>query len=215
MIRPVFWLTWVMLRVFFGVFWRYRVTGAENLPATGPYILAANHRSNADPLLLGCTPRRYNFFFAKRELFESRLLGFYIRALGAFPVDRGEADLGAVRHSLGVLKKGHVLVFFPEGTRSVSGDFLPAQAGLGMIALRAGVPVVPVYVHGTAQAAGHLISRTPVQTRIGKPIDPAGVTRMRGRKAYQEIADFVLDQIKELARETITDEKKESRVQAP
>lgn len=215
MIRPVFWVSWAVFRAFFWLFWRFRVIGADNLPRNGPFILAANHRSNADPVLLGVTPWRYNFFFAKRELFESRLFGFYIRALGAFPVDRGEADLGAVRHSLGVLKKGHVLVFFPEGTRSVSGDFLPAQAGLGMIALRAGVPVVPVYVHGSAQAMGHLISRLPVQTRIGKPVDPAGVTRMRGRKAYQEIADFVLDQIKELARETITDEKKQSPVQAP
>ena len=215
MIKPVFWITWVLLRAFFGLFWRYRVIGAENLPATGPYILAANHRSNADPLLLGCTPWRYNYFFAKRELFESLFLGRYIKALGAFPVDRGVADLGAVRYSLEVLKKGNVLVFFPEGTRSTSGDFLPAQAGLGMIALRAGVPVVPVYLHGTAQAMGHLKSPGPVRIWIGKPVDAAGVSRKRGREAYQEFSDLVLDQIKELARKNITDEKQQSRVEAP
>lgn len=198
MILPVYWLTWWAARTGFALFWRYRVLGAENLPCTGPFILAANHRSNADPALLGCTPFRRNFFFAKRELFEHRLFGKYIRALGAFPVDRGNADLGAVRYAQKILKEGHVLIFFPEGTRSLSGDYLPAQPGLGLIALRAQVPVIPAYVHNSVEALRRKIPRRPVRTLIGKPIDPAGVKVKPGREGYQEFADLVLERIKEL-----------------
>jgi 1-acyl-sn-glycerol-3-phosphate acyltransferase len=92
-ILPIYWLTWFLARSAFWLFWRYRVIGLENLPREGPYILAANHRSNAEPAILGCTPPRRNYFFAKRELFDRPLFGRYIRALGAFPVDRGNADL--------------------------------------------------------------------------------------------------------------------------
>lgn len=172
--------------------------GSEHLPRSGPFILAANHRSNADPLLLGCTPLRRNYFFAKRELFEHWFVGRLIRSLGAFPVDRGNADLSAVRYSLEVLKEGHALVFFPEGTRSKTGKFLPAQPGLGMIALRANVPVVPAYVHNSAQAMQRFFPR-PVTTIIGEPVDPATVSLAKGRKGYQEFSDLILGRIKELA----------------
>jgi 1-acyl-sn-glycerol-3-phosphate acyltransferase len=198
LILPIYWLTWWVARTAFAVFWRYRVVGAEHLPRRGAFILAANHRSNADPALLGCTPWRRNFFFAKRELFEHRLFGWYIRALGAFPVDRGSADLGAMRYAEQVLREGHVLIFFPEGTRSRSGDFLPAQPGLGMIALRARVPVVPAYVHNSVEALRRKIPRRPVRTRIGPPIDPAAMALPPGREGYQAFADLVLERIKEL-----------------
>ena len=198
MILPIYWLTWWAARTAFALLWRYRVLGAENLPRKGPFILAANHRSSADPALLGCTPLRRNFFFAKRELFDHWLFGRYIRALGAFPVDRGNADLGAVRYALKILKEGHVLIFFPEGTRSLTGDFLPAQPGVGLIALRAQVPVIPAYVHNSVDAMRRKIPRRPVRALIGKPIDPAGVKLKPGREGYQEFAELVLDRIREL-----------------
>jgi len=198
LILPVYWLTWWVARTGFALFWRYRVVGAKHLPRKGAFILAGNHRSNADPALLGCTPRRRNYFFAKQELFRNRLFGWYIRALGAFPVARGEADLAAVRFALDVLKRGHVLVFFPEGTRSRTGAFLPAQPGLGLIALRARVPVVPVYVAHSVEALRRKIPRRPVRAVIGAPIDPAAVKVRRGREGYQDFADRVLEEIKAL-----------------
>jgi 1-acyl-sn-glycerol-3-phosphate acyltransferase len=200
-ILPVYWLTWILARSAFWLFWRYRVLGAEHLPRRGAFILAANHRSNAEPALLGCTPRRRNYFFAKRELFDIPLFGRYISWLGAFPVDRGGADLAAVRVALDVLHRGHVLVFFPEGTRSTTDAFLPAQPGLGMIALRAGVPVVPAYVSGGRQAQGRWWPRRAVRTLIGEPIDPSRVPLPAGRKGYQAFSDRVLEKIKELGRE--------------
>lgn len=196
---PIYWATWWAARSAFTIFWRYKVTGIENIPKKGPFILAANHRSNADPALLGCTPRRRNFFYAKRELFDNWLFGSYIRALGAFPVDRGNADLGAVRFALDVLKQGHGLIFFPEGTRSKTGNFLPAQPGLGMIALRAQVPVIPAYVHNSVDALRRKIPRHRVETLIGSPVSPSDVTRDTGRKGYQEFSDYILERIKTLA----------------
>jgi len=199
LILPIYWLTWWAARIAFTIFWRYRVIGGRNIPRSGPFILAANHRSNADPALLGCTPRRRNYFFAKRELFEHPIFGRYLRALGAFPVDRGHADLKAVRYSLEVLKQGHALIFFPEGTRSRTGDFLPAQPGLGLIALRAGVPVIPAYVHNSTAALKSWIPRQRVTTIIGEPVDPATTTAATGRQGYQECSDAILERIKALA----------------
>ena len=147
---------------------------------------------------MGCTPLRRNYFFAKRELFDIPLFGRYISWLGAFPVDRGGADLAAVRVSLDVLKRGHVLVFFPEGTRSPTEEFLPAQPGLGLIALRSGAPVVPVYVSGGRQAMGRLWPKRPVRALIGEPVDPASVPLPEGRSGYQVFSDLVLERIKGL-----------------
>jgi 1-acyl-sn-glycerol-3-phosphate acyltransferase len=195
----IYWFTWCAARGAFWLLWRYRVVGAEHLPRSGPFILAGNHRSTAEPAILGCTPRRRNFFFAKRELFDRPLFGRYIRALGAFPVARGQGDLAAVRYSLDVLARGHVLVFFPEGTRSKTGGFLPAQPGIGLIALRARVPVVPAYVAGSVEALRSLIPRRPVRAYIGEPIDTARLELRGDRRGYQQFADLVLDRIKELA----------------
>lgn len=201
MILPVYWLTWGLARSAFWLFWRYRVLGAHRMPRKGPFILAANHRSAAEPALLGCTPPRRNYFFAKRELFDIPLFGRYISWLGAFPVDRGGADLAAVRVALEVLKRGHVLVFFPEGTRSSTDEFLPAQPGLGLIAIRSGAPVVPAYVSGGRQALGTLWPRRAVRTLIGEPLDPASVPLPGGRSGYQAFSDLVLERIKGLAQE--------------
>lgn len=200
MILPIYWLTWILARSAFWLFWRYRVLGAERFPP-GPFILAANHRSAAEPALLGCTPPRRNYFFAKRELFDIPLFGRYISWLGAFPVDRGGADLAAVRVSLDVLKRGHVLVFFPEGTRSSTDEFLPAQPGLGLIAIRSGAPVVPAYVSGGRQAMGRLWPKQPVRALIGEPVYPASVPLPEGRNGYQVFSDLILEKIKGLAHE--------------
>jgi len=204
----VYWLTWITARLAFAVFWRYRVEGLHHLPRNRGFIVAANHRSFAEPALIGCTVPRRNFFFAKRELFAQPLFGLYLRALGAFPVDRGGADLGAIRYALDVLKQGRVLVFFPEGTRSPSDAFLPAQPGIGMIALRAQVPVVPAYVQGSRRARGRLWAPRPVRTRFGPAVDVADSGWTTDREGYQRLADLVLDRIKDIARsmgETVTE----------
>ena len=126
-----------------------RVDGLENLPKEGPYILCCNHISNRDPfyLALRCQPR-YLHFMAKAELFKWKPLARFCTALGGFPVDRGHNDLNAVRTALNLLKEGHVLALFPQGTRSKDNSRTPMLAGVSMIALRSGAPVIPAYIGG-------------------------------------------------------------------
>jgi len=121
--------------------------GWEGLPA-GPCLLAANHQSMLDPPLIGsCLPAEVAFV-ARKTLFENPAFGWVIRACHALPLDRDDADLGAIRRALAVLAEGRRLVIFPEGTRSGDGELLPAKAGAGLLAVKSGVPVVPIHIRG-------------------------------------------------------------------
>lgn len=121
--------------------------GWEHLPE-GPCLLAANHQSMLDPPLVGsCLPAEVAFV-ARKTLFENPAFGWVIRACHALPLDRDDADLGAIRRALAVLAGGRRLVIFPEGTRSADGGLLPAKAGAGLLAIKSGVPVVPIRIRG-------------------------------------------------------------------
>ena len=142
-----------------------RVEGVENVPAEGGCLLCANHLSNRDPIIIALRCPRRLHFMAKIELFKFKPLAAILRGLMAFPVDRGHNDLNAVRTSLKLIADGHVLGLFPQGTRSKDNSRTPMLNGVSMIALRAGKPVVPVYIGGPYR----LFRRTPL--RFGKPVD--------------------------------------------
>lgn len=134
-------------RAFAEVFSTLEVEGWENLP-TGACLFAANHESMLDPPLVGsCLPREIAFI-ARKSLFDNAVFGAVIRACHAIPLDRGEADIGAIRAALGALAEGRGLLIFPEGTRSQDGTIGEAKAGAGLLACRSGVPVVPVRIRG-------------------------------------------------------------------
>jgi 1-acyl-sn-glycerol-3-phosphate acyltransferase len=142
-------VSWPVLR---GLF-RLEAHGVENLPEGG-FVLAANHFSNFDPWPLGLPlfPRRQLFFMAKAELFNP-ILGPPLRAGGAFPVRRGEADVEAVQRAVEICRSGGVVAMFPEGTRERKGlrkkfEHKP-RTGSARIALNAGVPLVPAALEGT------------------------------------------------------------------
>ena len=120
-------------------YFRERVEGREHVPKTGPFVLAANHVSYIDPVVLGVACPRPIHFMAKAELFRIPVLGFLIRELGAFPVQRGAADRSAIRRALRILNDGGVVGVFPEGTRNRRGEVLNPQGGAALIALKAGV----------------------------------------------------------------------------
>jgi 1-acyl-sn-glycerol-3-phosphate acyltransferase len=133
------------------VLWRARVVGTENVPATGPLIVACNHISYLDPPTLGCLcPRRISYM-AKRELFAVPVLGPVIRALGAYDVDRHGSATAAIKRSVRVLEAGGAIGIFPEGTRNRTGSIAP-QTGVALLASLADAPVVPACVHGTDRA---------------------------------------------------------------
>lgn len=145
----IYRFTWFIFYALFQVLCRRRITGASHVPAEGPFILASNHVSVLDPPVVGTGIWRRPYYLAKEELFRHPGFNWYIRRLGAFPVKRGAGDRAALKHCLDLLADGKPLVLFPEGTRSQSGELQEPEMGVGMIAYRSGVPVVPAYVWGT------------------------------------------------------------------
>jgi 1-acyl-sn-glycerol-3-phosphate acyltransferase len=135
----------------FGTIWRMRVYGAENVPKTGPLIIASNHVSYFDPPVLGTTSPRRISYMAKEELFRIPVLGAAIRAVGAYPVDRSGSATSAIKRSVEVLRAGGVIGIFPEGGRNLSGS-AQAREGVALLASLGKAPVVPARLVGTGEA---------------------------------------------------------------
>jgi 1-acyl-sn-glycerol-3-phosphate acyltransferase len=160
-------LSWPVVRWLY----RLRAEGAENLPAKGGYVLAANHISNLDPWPLGLPlwPSRFLRFMAKSELYWWPL-GRVITAGGGFPVRRGERDLEAINRAIELARQGNVVAMFPHGTRQRKGLVkryeAKAHTGAARIALEAGVPLVPAAIAGTDR----LSKLGPLRVRYGTPI---------------------------------------------
>jgi 1-acyl-sn-glycerol-3-phosphate acyltransferase len=168
----VYWVVRAVLQPFFHVYFRMSRLGREHAPKDGPLIIAANHRSFLDPFVIATMVRRPVYFVAKRELFErGRIQAWILNALGAFPIDRGNADGAAMDTAKAILERGDVVVIFPEGTRVRPGPLGVPKRGLGRLALQTGAPVLPVAVAGTeAIRRGWRIRPHRVRIRAGRPI---------------------------------------------
>ncbi|PKM77046.1 MAG: 1-acyl-sn-glycerol-3-phosphate acyltransferase [Firmicutes bacterium HGW-Firmicutes-15] len=123
--------------------------GNDKLPISGPVIIAANHVSNWDPIVVALVLKRPIHFMGKAQLFKYRISDKFFTKLNAFPVKKGTPDRNAIRRALKVLEEGHVLGIFPEGARNKTGEEMKAQSGVAMIALKSGSPIVPVACIGT------------------------------------------------------------------
>jgi glycerol-3-phosphate dehydrogenase (NAD(P)+) len=167
----VYWPTRVVLQPLLMLLFRTSRVGREHIPSEGGLIVAPNHRSFLDPWIVGICLRRPVYFVAKRELFERRWLGWFLNALGAFPIRRGEADEEAMETARALVERGEALLIFPEGTRVRRGGVGDPKRGVGRLALETGAPVVPVAVHGTEQVRrGVLIRPRKVRVRCGRPL---------------------------------------------
>jgi len=191
----VYYFTYYFTKVLSFTFFPRKVYGLEHVPKEGAYILVSNHISNLDPVVLGVsTPRRLHFM-AKIELFESPLQGWWLKKLWAFPIKRGEGDFGALKVALKLLKDGFPVLLFPEGTRRIDKP-IPAQPGAGFIALKAKVPIVPVYVKGSNQAmppGAKFFKRSLVTVTYGPAFD------VNDCQTPQAAADKILTEIYKLA----------------
>ena len=172
------------------------VTGRENVPATGAYILAANHSSWKDPPVVSLALRTPIRWMAKVEVFDYFFIGFLLRGIGNFAIRRGESDRRSITLALEVLARGLPLGVFPEGHRSENGALLRGRPGISLLADRADTVIVPCGIVGTPTARLRLPRRTDVVLSFGKAFRlsdlPAEVRRDR-----QATADAIMLRIAE------------------
>ena len=189
-------LTW-FVRLCVYIWSRREVLGLENVPRQGPAILASNHLNLADPPLLAALVRRRLIYMAKLELWSTPIIGPLYRLYDCIPVRRFDADVGALRRAEKVLREGHVLVMFPEGTRGGRPGLGKGYPGTAAIALRSGAPIVPVGVSGTETVSlpRCFLRRTRVRIAFGRPF-----TLPRGQRLTTELAEEGTERImKEIA----------------
>jgi 1-acyl-sn-glycerol-3-phosphate acyltransferase len=167
----VYWLVRAVFQPFFHIYFRLSRIGREHIPAEGPVIIASNHRSFLDPFVIATMARRPMYYVAKRELFTRPWQAWILNALGAFPVDRGNADTDMIDTAKAILARGDIVLIFPEGTRMRPGSLGRPKRGVGRLALESGVPVVPVAVIGTeAVRRGWRIRPHKVRIRAGRSL---------------------------------------------
>jgi len=185
-------LAFLILKIIFGI----KVFGKNYIPKKGGFILASNHVSYLDPIVLGATcPRRLNFM-ARDDLFCNPLFSWLISKLGAFPIKRNSVDFSAIKKAMRRLEYGESLLLFPEGSRSFEGLSLQPQPGIGFLGAKLNVPVVPAFIRGTDKAlpkGARFIKPQRVSVYFGKQIF------IERRMPYQDIARRVMEEIRHLA----------------
>lgn len=155
------------VRLVYRMFYNIHFEGIENIPENEGVIIASNHRSYADPVLLTMYMKKPVRYMAKEELFKNKLFGAFIKMLGAFPVRRGKGDMQIIEDSVDIIKQGHNLVIFPEGTRAKENKVGKGKTGVAMIAAKAGADVLPV---GICFDGPKLKFRCRLTVKIGKII---------------------------------------------
>lgn len=194
--RNHFYFFWrAVLLPFFKPIYRMKYVGRENVPENGAYILASNHRLATDPIMLGMGLKRQVLFMAKEELFKNQFISWFLRKLGAFPVSRGKADTGSIRHFENALENGALMGIFIEGTRSKDGEFLPPKNGCSLIAWDTKTPVIPV-------CHTKIGSRTVFH--FGKPLSLEDMGFEKGgAREFRNASRVIMDHIKALRAEDL------------
>ncbi len=183
-------LIYTIVKPFVRLLFPFRVRGLERLP-TGGAVLCANHVSAADPVLIAVAlPKDAGLrFMAKKELFGNRLVGWFLRKCGAFPVNRGENDMSAIKTALKCLQSGEKLMIFPEGTRVDHEGDTEAKGGAIMLSTRTGVPLVPVYCGEKKK----FLRRSTIV--FGEPYIPAIAGRRATAEENHRLAEELLEKI--------------------
>lgn len=198
----LYFIGWSLFFVFFKIYFNFKVIGRNNIPSDGAFIIASNHASYLDPILLGISLHRALNYMARENLFRRRFSDFIMRSVHAFPVKRNDSDYGAMRKALSLLEEGKPLVIFPEGTRSKDKELRKGKPGIGFMAVRSGVPVVPAYVGGSFDALPRgvkTLRRQQVKIYIGKPvIFGKGRPGAKDRRFYEDTTDEIMKKIAEL-----------------
>jgi 1-acyl-sn-glycerol-3-phosphate acyltransferase len=183
---------------FFGsLLFSFRVVHQERMIEQGPAILAMNHQSFLDPPLAGISTKRELHILARRSLLKWPVVGRLMPKVNVIPVDRGGADMSALKTLIRVIKQGGGTLLFPEGTRSRDGKLQPAQPGVGLIIAKTLAPVVPMRIFGAFEAlppSGKEFHPIPITVVIGEPIHftEADLEGATGVELYQRLSDRVM-----------------------
>lgn len=186
----------LICRIILAVFRRWEVYGRDKLPQSGGIIIVSNHASFWDPVIIGCTFQRKVSYMGKEELFKiNPIFTWLIKQLQTFPIKRGQMDLSAVKFALNHLKSGNMIGLFPEGTRTKSGDIQEARNGAAMLAVKAGVPILPVGIIGS-KGWGKVV------VKVGDPIDMSAYSDVKvSKEVLHEVSQVFMREIRNLLNE--------------
>jgi 1-acyl-sn-glycerol-3-phosphate acyltransferase len=182
-----------VVNAIFRPLYRIQAIGVEQFPKEGGVLLCCNHISNFDPIVVGIMIKRNVYYMAKEELFKMPVFGKIVAMCNAFPVKRGMSDREALRKALKVLKEGHVLGLFPEGTRSRTGELGKGLAGAGFFALKSDAAVIPCAIIGPYKSFRKL------KMVYGSPIDMAELRK--NKASAEEATELIMSEIHKLINE--------------
>ncbi len=200
----IYWLTCFFLRIIARASLILKRHGVENIPERGSYIVACNHVSHLDPIVSAAFIKGKLNYLGKQELFENRFLGWYMKKIRVIPVDKHGSPYSGLKQIIKKIREGIPIFVFPEGTRGDGTGFLEPEPGVAFLAVKFGLPVLPVYVEGTDKALpkhARRIKRVPVNVYYGKAKRytlPAGKDKDAG---YKEISRRIMDEIRKLKKE--------------
>ena len=201
--EPVYGFFHALGKIVYEMFFHGEVLGLENIPREGGFILASNHASHLDPFGVGIHVPRQVSFFARKTLWHPGFASWWLDAVGTIPVDRdGGMSLEAVRRVLEALRHDRAVIVFPEGTRSPTGQLQPPRPGVGLLACRSQVPVIPARIFGSFEALGkngRLRPGTPISVVYGPPLSPEHYDNPAdGKERYPRAAERIMEAIARL-----------------
>jgi 1-acyl-sn-glycerol-3-phosphate acyltransferase len=176
---------------------RPKIVGRENVPDEGCLIIS-NHVSFMDPTTVGWAVGKEIYFLGRKSLFKPPFWNWFLPVCNVLPIDREGHDIAGMRRIIGMLKAGHSVLLFPEGTRSPDGELQPGQPGAALIAVKAGVPILPARVFGTFESLSRHDKRLrfhPIRVVIGKPYRPTPPESRLDRQDYDRVAQEMMAHI--------------------
>ncbi|MBU5461206.1 lysophospholipid acyltransferase family protein [Lachnoclostridium sp. MSJ-17] len=191
----------------FKLLYRFKTVNADNIPSEGGVIIASNHIANSDPPLMGLSSKRRMYFMAKVELFKNKFFGALIRALGAFPVERGAGDGKAIKTGEDLIREGNVMTIFIEGGRTKTGELMRPRSGCALVAQQMQVPVVPACITIVGNPKNIFAKRV---VEFGKPLTPQqlGLTVDGGRRELKDASNMIMGEIKKMRERALNEYKK-------
>ena len=186
----------IVMHAYLHIVYKIKITGMENIPNNGAAVLCSNHIHAFDSVSYGVHIKRMCYAMAKDTLFKTKFKNWFMTKMGCFPVKRGAASEQAINTAIDLLKQGELVVIFPEGTRNGIAKGVKPKKGAALIAIKAGVPIIPMGITGSFKPF------TKITMNIGKPIDTSEYSNGEeiDPRAVVTLSNRVWDEIMELAK---------------